>query len=1287
MSELPRRSSRTPRSIVTPAANLVLSGAATASLLVTVSVLLVASGCAPTERATDGPSATSFTNGVSGSVTRSATRSATRPRTGSAVSPEPVGSPGRSGESIAVRSADEALAPPPGVDASVLRRRSAEGPLARTTLADLLPPAPFIERKEAVPAIDPDDALRRYVRGRDALLEGRLFHAVTELEKAHESDPGSTEILRQLARALGAAGGAPRSIETYLRLLEIDPDDPEALISVALALVNQRAFEQALPPLLALQDQLEHRRERVLEELGDDAPMVISFALMTALRQTGHDRAAIEAAAAALEDDVSVASTHHAPLRSRAEEVVRQRGTAWRIVGDAWSRLGEPAQALRSYQRITNVPPTEEVGILARRLFARVQLGDHRGAADDFLAHIQVDPARVTRQEAAIAGWLARQMPDSRPLATALYRFAEAHPESPTLLWTAAGAAPPAEAAALLEAYLAERPRDLSVIAELLFELSVVRLDLAVSFAIDLVAKSPTDAEAIVERLIAVHASDRELREAFDAVAETPAREATRAWTAALLRDPGAAWTIVVAALESTPDSKLLHATRIAMAGVLEEPSRLDETVAATRDAQMWSREAAMAEVEARLRCRQWERAEGVAADLALDVPRDSDARALAAHASLMHALALPEGSALRGSAADEAIRHAMAAIEIDPSRQRAWEVVIRVHDPRSGIRPDVAQLRAMLGRLQTKDAESPLLLRLVAAEDIGRGRIEQAIERLVGLWERQPADDELIRLLLQAWARQGQLAEAERWFHAQLERSPSSPRLADALMTVLVQSGRSGEAESLLRARLNDDPDDGVAAWLLETVLRTRGSREATTLALARMERRPPGPRRDIELSALLVDAGKIDEATARLEALAGASVALTDEQIGLALATTERFDDSPRSDRLRLALAERALERPRDAPVIAHGVAIVATARLARVAPDDSALHRSIDRLIDEFAGSRAGAAEGAEAASHWALLAQRLIDADRADVATSAVRRRLVDALDQSPAMGVAIGTLAVTTDIAHGDPDAAVTTLRLIADRREHWGWPRKIATSANESGVSARDATLADVLVWASIRWSLLGEESGSKSLLRAALRLDPRHAMAKNNLGYALIEASRRAGRPPDDEATALIEGAYAALPHDPSVVDSMGWLRYLQGRIDDRDGDAGALTLLLESLELAGDDPSPEILDHCGDVLWRVGRVDEAAALWEAAEILLENEFGAERMVPRLAAMMSQEHGVVIRDPARVWQLLYGELLLRVRAKREAIAASSPPPIAPIIVGPPNAAPESRRDARPDSP
>jgi tetratricopeptide (TPR) repeat protein len=123
--------------------------------------------------------------------------------------------------------------------------------------------------------------------------------------------------------------------------------------------------------------------------------------------------------------------------------------------------------------------------------------------------------------------------------------------------------------------------------------------------------------------------------------------------------------------------------------------------------------------------------------------------------------------------------------------------------------------------------------------------------------------------------------------------------------------------------------------------------------------------------------------------------------------------------------------------------------------------------------------------------------------------------------------------------------------------------------------------------------ALLAAELGwvdiAESDLRVVISAQPENAAALNALGYTLADQTQRY-----EEAEALIRQAYILQPDEASIIDSMGWVAYRRGRLNEA----------IEHLERAWKlDRNPEIAAHLGEVLWVKGRREEAMAIWREGQ------------------------------------------------------------------------------------
>jgi len=104
--------------------------------------------------------------------------------------------------------------------------------------------------------------------------------------------------------------------------------------------------------------------------------------------------------------------------------------------------------------------------------------------------------------------------------------------------------------------------------------------------------------------------------------------------------------------------------------------------------------------------------------------------------------------------------------------------------------------------------------------------------------------------------------------------------------------------------------------------------------------------------------------------------------------------------------------------------------------------------------------------------------------------------------------------------------------------------------------------------------------------LRKIISSQPGNAAAINALGYTLADRTDRY-----DEAELLIFQAYELEPEDASIIDSMGWIAYRFGRLEEAERYLREAWKTLRNAEIAA---------HLGEVLWARGQKDEARSLWE---------------------------------------------------------------------------------------
>ncbi|WP_170113208.1 tetratricopeptide repeat protein [Ahniella affigens] len=147
---------------------------------------------------------------------------------------------------------------------------------------------------------------------------------------------------------------------------------------------------------------------------------------------------------------------------------------------------------------------------------------------------------------------------------------------------------------------------------------------------------------------------------------------------------------------------------------------------------------------------------------------------------------------------------------------------------------------------------------------------------------------------------------------------------------------------------------------------------------------------------------------------------------------------------------------------------------------------------------------------------------------------------------------------------------------------------KLALDALNRGLDALPDDQ-DLLYARSLRHENVGDIKGAEADLRRLIEIDPENADALNALGYTLADNTKRY-----QEALSLIEQAMVLKPDDAAILDSMGWVKFHMGELDE------AISLLKAAYEKQAE---AEIAAHLGEALWQAGREDEARLVWEEAK------------------------------------------------------------------------------------
>lgn len=513
---------------------------------------------------------------------------------------------------------------------------------------------------------------------------------------------------------------------------------------------------------------------------------------------------------------------------------------------------------------------------------------------------------------------------------------------------------------------------------------------------------------------------------------------------------------------------------------------------------------------------------------------------------------------------------------------------------------------------------DAPLFYEVLAGEMLAReGATLEAVQALVAAAERardaalyqraievaaQARRGDLARAVAQAWQRTlPHDADADRTLlqlAVALRDAPSTTAPLKRLIEGMPVPERAGVIASVPRflAGLTDKPAAYAAA-------RDALEPQATTTGLAVPV--------DVALGRLALAAGDTADAQRRAERAAAADP----EAPGPALLALELLETTPavqplldaylaRPDaaaQVRLAYARVLADQNLLAPAAAQAQRVVETHPTLDTAWLTLAAYRVELRepaaTLAALARWRALPTEGDDAAVAQARRFADLLAAQatfhQGDLA--ATTQWLADISPQDATLSVLLlrarmlareGKLAEARTLLQtgeaADHPSALTRARaevqLLTDERQ-WRAALQVLDQARKQFPDSQDL----VLEWARAA-EQLGRHDEAERELRALLAKAPDDANLRNALGYALADRGVRLA-----EAQDLLRSAHDSRPRNPFITDSVGWLAYRQGR------PADALPLLQASFDAH---PHAEVAAHLGEVLWVLGRQDEARSI-----------------------------------------------------------------------------------------
>ncbi len=1094
------------------------------------------------------------------------------------------------------------LAPaPPGVDANAVDAPPGtdlgEQSQARMDLAAALrvivrplapedgpPPSPEAPGENVDAQQARVEALSAYAKARELMLDGKSADATTLLQQAARLDPSSGAVWRELGEAqlsLNRRGPGVAALKQAVRL-----GAGGAGVLTRLAQESRRAgrTEEGVAYLARARDAHPEGEDPVLS-------CVINAALGESLASMGYWRAGRDC----LGDAMDFEGWFGDSIRWRQEyaDVYRRRGDFWIQIGDLSSRLGEYGVAAEAYERASEVPLSDPGAPFPRLTLALVRAGRPAEAALRLVDSISQSPERADDRHAALVRYLSERASLGPDLAAALGEVREhlRRTSTPSVMSRlarveAAALTPPKARATLRESLLA-RPRDAETAAALLEGFGPGEDKARADELERLVEARPSVTANLSEGLVRV---GRGVRATLDALTPRTSAAAGLARAGTLRRlgrfEDGAK------ILEQLPD-----------------PSRADAALRA-----QWLALRAMTELDLARGARAEQSAAlletiNVGADPALALCR---ARALLAAGRPSATAEMPEaasaadllesarisidaGQALQGE------RLAQRARAMDPFEEGSYEVLLSLY-ANAGPMPDSGKFLETARQLRQAMPTGRWLRVLAAREMVERSSLANAEPVLMELAALSPPDNRAVELLGQLAQREGAAGAMRERILAVLapmhEQRPESPVVAMALARAQAANGKAESAVDLLSTASQAAPLDEIER-LREAIVRDvlKRPEEAEAMAVARLRAAPPTLAHALELAQVHVRRGEVDQAAQLVAERLPVGAVPTREQSQAVLEILGKLPTEPTSPESARSACDLM-----DA-VEARGVAISAPLAVKRLK------YACVGRAGEPGPLYELAVRTGRQVKD----LGDGAFDLVLGQLTKSKTPRDSIGFAEQlatreHPFKPV-YGRVWLVLAGEYGTLDDVKRVLAgLDTDERIN-GALEGLERAPGDASARSRAAYVASNFMIAR------GREDEGMGTLRHAVELDASNHIACNDLGYMLLERDRS-----HDEAAKLIESAFSGLSEDANVVDSLGWLRYKQGAIEDaatvpgQPENLGAVSLLRRAIDLSEDQPNETSLDHLGDALWRSGKNDDAVKAWKQAHSLASIELEQRR-------------------------------------------------------------------------
>lgn len=1067
---------------------------------------------------------------------------------------------------------------------------------------------------------DRPESIRAYTAAKALMLQGDNKGAITELENALDKDPESLALQSELGMLQVRSGRRTTGIATLRRAVDQGLRDANVLRTLAREEGRSGNSDQTLL-LLATAMESQTSKDNLFEttllrtELGE---RLLEAEYFTAARSVLSDISNVNVDAFAAND-----------LRSQeASDFLRRRPALLMLAGDLYVLQQHWAPATDYYNATMKLSaqPTSQVRL---RLAGVALRTGHTAEAALQIVRSLTDNTMPQPWHEEVARALRADSQVSEHLRSAVLSGISSQP--PTIrmarVMLAASALNNKDASFLLEHAMIEFGATDFALDRLLDSLNGNALQPAsnVEQACNALAQicdaHPDDADLCADAIVRNGRSIQTFHSNFARCADKSTSHALLASSLSMYFNDNAASLAVLDRVQdkSQPDIQVARIRTLAQCGKLDDAKTLATSLTASSTPPLTSASAFLATNQPK------EALQALSTNLDIANASSTDAR------TQISTLVLAADAASALNDQKTARDYLARASQLDPaSDDIAARRFTFVTTNEKSLDEQAAAI--IIRDLRDVNPNSRWLQQLLAQDLAQRGLERAALSELETLVDDRGEPAASLAMQVDLWLKdKSAISSGIQRLTNQLRARPDSPSLTVALSRLLATTGKPQEAHDLLATQYEKFPLDDFAR-LREDLLRNQLGKpdEADRLLVERLQKRPMDFATGIEMTQSLFLAGSFQRGTVSLRTLLASHQSLTPDQ----LKTT--------SSLLKLLRPASVAKAKSEAQAAALESVELLNARGAITTLEQACDHAELISMVRPTESAAI-----LDAIDHAATIDNRY-----KPVLISRVAQRLLSLEDPSPGLRLLeelnmrsdppnemLGREWIAQTVTRGKID---DVKRMVLNWKDGEHLARSLAQLQLSPDFAGQpiEETRAEFAYFIGNLLSNMGRDALSADVYRFVFEIDPKHAWASNNLGYMILE---RGGS--IEEAAKLLEQAHEGEPDASSIIDSLGWLRYKQGHIEDwTDANGtkreGAITLIEKAMENPDGESNWEMQDHLADALWHRNKGDDrdrAKRCWRAAAALIRDELSfaqlgnrnANDISPLVAEMLERQQTI----------------------------------------------------------